>query len=174
MDIETLFITQIATIVGFLSTLFVLYRLLVKQKDATIELLKEKISFLELRLSESEQQTPDVLVQNISNRVKILNEELERLSQDKEKNEILIKEKEQEISKSQNELDKLREQFERAEELMSEFFCPHCKAPMISREYGWESVEYNGREIDIDHEHVLYGCGQEYIDGEEGTKCGSL
>jgi hypothetical protein len=146
VDIEIIFITQVASILGFLVTLFVLYRLLVKQKDSTIELLKEKNGFLELLLSEAKKQTPDLLVENISNRVKLLNEELERLNQDKETNELLITEKEKELSSSKGELEKLRTQFERAEELMSEFFCPHCKAPMISRAYGWESVEYNGRD----------------------------
>ena len=57
---------------------------------------------------------------------------------------------------------------------MSEFFCPHCKAPMISCECGWESVECNGRDIDIDHEHVSFECGVEFIDGKEETKCGNL
>ena len=174
MNIEIIFFTQLASIFGFLVALFVLYRLLVKQKDSTIELLKEKTSYLEMQLSDAQQQRPDLLVENISKRVKLLNEELERLNQDKEKNEQLISEKEKELSSTQTELEELRSQFERAEELMSEFFCPHCKAPMVSREFGWESVEYNGREIDVDHEHVLYECGLEFIDGKEGTKCGSL
>ncbi len=174
MNIEIIFYTQVASILGFLVALFVLYRLLVKQKDSTIELLKEKNNYLELRLTEAEQQRPDRLVENVSKRVKLLNEELERLNQDKENNEQLITEKEKELSRSKNELKELRAQFERAEELMSEFFCPQCKAPMLSREFAWESVEHDGREIDIDHEHVLYECGLELIDGKEGTKCGSL
>ena len=174
MNIEIIFYTQMASILGFLVALFVLYRLLVKQKDSTIELLKEKNNYLELRLTEAAQQRPDLLVENVSKRVSLLMEELERLNQDKENNEQLITEKEKELSDSKNELKELKTQFERAEELMSEFFCPHCKAPMTSREYVSECVEHDGRELDIDHEHILYECGLEFIDGAEKTKCRRL
>ena len=37
MSTELLFFTQVASLLTFLGTVFVLYRLLVKQKDATIE-----------------------------------------------------------------------------------------------------------------------------------------
>lgn len=174
MNIELIVFTQVASIIGYISALFIIYRVLVKQKDSTIELLKEKNSFLELRLAEAKSQTPDQLVENISKRVKLLNEELERLNQDKEENELVISAKEGELHSSQKELNTLRRQFERAEELMSEFFCSECKAPMVSRAFAFETVEYNGREIDVDHEHVLYECGLEYIDGKEESKCGSL
>jgi len=55
---ETIFWTQIASIVGFVVTLFVLYRLLVDQKDATIQLQKENISFLKDQLADAKSQSP--------------------------------------------------------------------------------------------------------------------
>lgn len=174
MSNEVIFYTQIASIIGFIGTLFVLYRVLVKQKDATIELLKEKSEFLRLQLEKTQGQQPDVLVETISKRVNVLTEELERLNHDGEANEIIINKKEKELEIAKGKLAKLRKQFERAEELMSEFFCPHCKAPMLSREFHWECHHYQGREIDVDHEHVVYECGLELLDGEERSKCGSL
>lgn len=104
MQIETIFLTQVSTIIGFIIALFVLYRVLVKQKDSTIEALKEKNHYLELLLMEAEKKSPDILIETVSNRVRILTEEIERLNQDSEKNELLIEEKEKELSLSKNEL----------------------------------------------------------------------
>ncbi len=50
MTNEIIFYTQIVSILSFVGSLFVLYRVLIKQKDATIELLKEKVSFLKEQL----------------------------------------------------------------------------------------------------------------------------
>lgn len=174
MSNELIFATQIGTFIGFVLALFVLYRVLVGQKDATIQLLKEKIGYLDTQLAEVKNQEPDVLVQRISARVTVLTEELERLNKDKEANESEIAIKEKAIAKATRELQTLRAQMKRAEELMSEFFCPKCKAPMLSREFHWESRHYQGREIDVDHEHVVYECGLELVDGEEQSACGSL
>lgn len=43
MTNETIFITQIASVIAFVGSLFVLYRLLISQKDSVIELLKERL-----------------------------------------------------------------------------------------------------------------------------------
>lgn len=94
MSIETLFYTQVASIVAFIVALFVLYRLLVSQKDATIQLLKEKDDFLSQQLSHAEKQKPDALAKSLSERVDGLNNEIERLSKDKKSNQSLITEKE--------------------------------------------------------------------------------
>lgn len=103
-----------------------------------------------------------------------LTEELERLNQDRESNEAEIHSKKQQLSTAANELQRLRSQMERAEELMSDFFCPSCKAPMLIREFHWQSHHNQGREVDVDHEHVVYECGLELLDGEEKSACGSL
>lgn len=173
MTNEIIFYTQLATIIGFIILVFVLYRLLVSQKDATIESLREKNDFLSTRLEEAQNQNPDVLVQTISTRVKVLTEELERLSSDKAKNESLIKAKEFELTKKTNELRKYSSKLERAQEIMSEFFCRYCNAPMLIRDYASECVEHEGRELDIDHEHIVFECGLTITDGEEVKKCGS-
>ena len=171
MSVEVIFWTQIASIIGFVVTLFILYRVLVATKDATIELLKEKISTIEGQLVDAKASGPDVLAERLSARVKLLNEELDRLSGDQDRNAAAIAEKERQIQDAKGELSTLEQQLGRAQELMGEFFCPHCKAPMMVREYHNESVEYGGRELDVDHEYIEYECGLTLVDGRERGHC---
>ena len=46
MDSDVIIYTQIGSLLAYVGTVFLLYRLLVKQKDATIGLLKERIDFI--------------------------------------------------------------------------------------------------------------------------------
>ncbi len=59
MSNEVIFWTQISSIVAFVLSVFGLYRLLVDQKDATIQLLKETVSTLKDQLAEARSSTPD-------------------------------------------------------------------------------------------------------------------
>jgi len=133
--------------------------------------LKEKATFLEQQLSISEKKDPDALAKSLSERVGNLNSEIERLSKDKSTNQDIIKNKEIELEKIQEETDELSRQISNAHELMSEYFCPHCKAPMAERAYQSESVEYNGRDVDIDREYVNFECGLTFHDGKETSPC---
>lgn len=171
MSIEVLFYTQLGSIIVFVGSLFVLYRVLVSQKDATIESLREKNSLLEHKLAEAAQSKPDALARSLSERVNHLNQEIERLSKDKDANRDLIAEKEQELESVKEETEELSQQIKAAHELMGEFFCPHCKAPMAEREIHSELVEYEGRELDVDHEYIAYECGLSMIDGKISRPC---
>lgn len=171
MNIEVLFYTQVGSILAFIAALFVLYKVLVSQKDATIQLLKEKALFLENQLFHAEKQKPDALAKSLSERVDSLNKEIERLSSDKEKNQSLISQKEKELESVKEEADELSRQISNAHELMSEYFCPHCKSPMAERTFHSELVEYQGRDHDIDHEYVAFECGLTLHDGEESSSC---
>ncbi|MBX9268064.1 hypothetical protein [Chromobacterium violaceum] len=84
MTIETVFYTQIGSILAFLLTLFVLYRLLVSSKDATIETLRQQVSFLETKVKASAEAAPDILVQRFEKRTALLERELEAAEQEKE------------------------------------------------------------------------------------------
>ncbi len=84
MTIETVFYTQVGSILAFLVSLFVLYRLLVSSKDATIETLKEQINFLKTRIETLTEQSPDVLLQRIKERATLLEEELKASEKEKE------------------------------------------------------------------------------------------
>lgn len=76
MNNNVLFSTQIVSILIFIIALFVLYRLLVKQKDATIE-------FLQKVLDDAKQPMSDVLFKRQKDRLDEAYAELDRLSKDK-------------------------------------------------------------------------------------------
>ena len=168
---ETIFWTQIASIIGFVVALFVLYRLLVEQKDATIQLQKENISFLKDQLADAKLQSPDILAQILAGRVKLFEEELMRLGQDKTSTEKQVATKEAELEQARSEAEALTKKILHARELLHDFLCPHCGAPLIERAYHSEMVEYQGREIDVDHDCSIFECGREIVDGIERHPC---
>lgn len=167
MTNEIIFTTQVISIITFITTLFVLYHILVNQKNATIQLLKEKNAYLQDQLVMATENTPDKLAKKLSERVQILIEELERLSKDQEKNRQTILQKEADLHIAQENLEQLKEQLEEAQEIASEYFCPYCKAPMATREYHDESTEWG----DIDHECISFECGLTFSDGKEAYPC---
>ena len=171
MSNDTIFWTQIASIVVFVFSVFGLYRLLIEQKDATIQFLKETNSSLKDQLAEARGSTPDVLAQSLSGRVKLLEGELERLSQDKNANHELVQRKEEELKVARQKAEELKAQVSLAQELLTDFLCPHCGAALAVREYHSEFVEYQGREIDVDHDYSAYECGYSVHDGKPNSPC---
>jgi predicted nucleic acid-binding Zn-ribbon protein len=97
MSNEVLFYTQLASIIAYVGSLFYLYQVLVSGKDATIQLLKEKTEWLQKELDIAKESSPDVLMQRLNDRVKVLTDEIERLSKDKVANEELIRQKDAEL-----------------------------------------------------------------------------
>lgn len=77
MSNSILFYTQILSVLTYIGIALGLYGLLVKQKDATIE-------FLQRQLDAARQESPDILLKNLSERITIGQQEIERLSKDKE------------------------------------------------------------------------------------------
>ena len=167
MKLEFIFYTQLASLIVFVSSLFYLYRILVSQKDATIEFLKEQIKNLYFKLTEAKNASPDILAEKLSSRVVMLESELNRLSDDKEKNHTLINEKEIELKIARKEADELNKKILNALDILQEFSCPKCGALLVERSYQTESREH----YDIDHEHIYYECGYEISDGEVIGTC---
>lgn len=83
MSIETIFYTQIASIFAFIVALFVLYRILVQSKDATIEMQKSQISFLDTKIKDLSETSPDILLQRFEKRTTLLTDELEKAELEK-------------------------------------------------------------------------------------------
>jgi predicted RNA-binding Zn-ribbon protein involved in translation (DUF1610 family) len=80
--------------------------------------------------------------------------------------------KEKELIKVKNLAEKLNNQIAIAHELVEEFSCPYCGAPMVEHVYESESVEnHQGREVDIGHEFFSYECGHIIVDGDEQQPC---
>lgn len=171
MAIETIFWTQIASIIGFFGTLFVLYHLLVKQKEATIQTQKENIVYLKHKLDDAKLQSTDYLNERLDKRVKSLESEMSRLENDKTSTEEQITAKELELHRARTESENLTKQVLSAREVLSNFQCPDCGASLVEMTSHSESVEYNCREIDIDHEYTAFECGYALHNGEVRREC---
>ena len=167
MTNEIIFMTQIASILSFIIVLFVLYRVLISQKDATIQLLKEKIDYLKDQLTNAKDNAPDKIAKNLSDRIHILNEELEWLSTDKKKNEELIKKKEEDLKHVQEDIGKLKDQLENAQDIVSEFLCPLCKARMALHAFSPQHDMGQDYEIEV----IGFDCGYTTTDGREEYPC---
>lgn len=171
---DTIFWTQIGSIIAFVVALFVPYRILIEQKDATIQLQKENIAYLKDQLAAAKSSSPDVLAQSLSDRVHLFEGELRRLKQDNSSTQGQVKAKETELQQALKEAEALTARILHARELLSDFLCPHCGAPLAERTYHTESVEHHGRDIDVDHEYMAFECGYTIFDGEESGKCKNL
>lgn len=171
---QIILFTQLASIVSFIVAVFIIYRLLVKQKEATIRLQEKQISFLKVRLANAESDVPDEVALALANRVKVYEEELQQIIADKSATEDEVNEKEEKLRQARSEAEELTTKIVYATELLSDYLCPACGAPMARREYQNESMEYGGPEIDVDHEYKLFECGLEVIDGTQSSKCGSV
>ena len=171
MPIEALFWTQVGSILAFITALFVLYRLLAEQKDATIQLLRETVAALKDQVAELRRTTPDVLAQSLASRSKLLEAELERISKDTGASKELIEQKEADLRTLRTEAETLGKQLAAARDLLEEFSCPYCGRPMTTRQISSEPVSHQGYEFDLEHEYVEYECGHAVRDGQEEHPC---
>ncbi|MCF8009598.1 MAG: hypothetical protein K9K32_07500 [Halanaerobiales bacterium] len=161
MGNNTIFYTQISSIIIYVGTVFFIYRLYVRSKDATIETLREEKEFLKTKIDELEKNTPGNILKRFSERINILENEINRLSEDKEKNKKLIEEKKGQIKK-------LKEKQEAMKELYIGLVCPICEAPLTQK----STEEYWGREgIEGVYEIEEYECGTVIVDGDILEKC---
>jgi DNA repair exonuclease SbcCD ATPase subunit len=140
-----------------------LHQLLVKKKEATIETLTEKNKWLQDQLDQAKNMSPDSLVEKLAKRISIQEAELERLSNDYEANESLIKTKEDELRKTrdlqvelENEMERVLKEYSALEERLD--VCPYCQSELRELSYVDLSEEYG----------VLrrYQCGYSEIDGD--------
>ena len=120
--------------------------------------------------------SPDVLAQRLADRLRILSEELERLNADQVVSQESIRKKEAELAEVKAQIDHLKDQIAKAQDLLqmvsdAGLVCPHCGALLETREYYDEVVEYQGRDIDVNHESIRYECGLKIVDGRVRAQC---
>ena len=144
--------------------------------QSRLELLKEKTEWLEQQLEVANEFRPDVLAQRLAERLRILTQELERLNEDHEASAQSIREKQTDLASVEGEIQNLTTELASAQEILDlvadrELVCPHCKAPMSIHEFYPDLIEYQGREIDVEHETIAYECGFEMRDGEIINMC---
>jgi len=143
---------------------------------ARSELLEEKNAWLKAQLTTLKERSPDLLAQRLTDRSRLLSEELKKLNADHEASQESIRNKEAELDEVRDQIDNLKGQLAKAQDLLqmvSDFglVCPQCGAPLEVREYHSEMVFYQGRDLDIEHEIVIYECGLEIVDGEVRGNC---
>ena len=154
MTNDVLFYTQIASLITFVLVVFGVYRLLVEQKDATIQLLRQRIEDQVERVKILELQTPDALAKSLSERVERQLAEIERLRLDSSANKDEIGRMESELRGIQSKLSALLTTISD-----SDFLCPHCSAPLTQRT-PYEIQGYVGdREVEAGVEYLEYECG---------------
>lgn len=170
MSIEVLFYTQLISALGYVAAAFVLYRLLVAQKDAVIELLKERNKVLSDRISDLETQSPDALVDSLARRVDVAKNEIAELSKDSANHK-------DEIGRKELELNELKERLDELTALIkdTDLVCPTCQAPLTRRDFHTIYGEVGGREVEADIEFTEYACGYSTSDDrvEPISKCTS-
>jgi len=166
MSNDVIFFTQIASIVIFVLALFGIYKSLVSQKDAVIELLREQLRIQEKKIKDLLAQSPDVLAKTLSERIEIAVKEIERLKADGGKHKQAIVEKETELKKSKEQLDALSELI-----TDTDLVCPHCNSPLSQRAYYPIYGYVGGREVEADEEYSEYECGLVIRGGQEESPC---
>lgn len=166
MTNETIFGMQLASIIVYLGALFAIYRMLVAQKDAIIQLLNERIKSHEQKIQDLETQSPDALASALSSRIEIALKEIERLKEDGGKHQEEIKVKEEELLKLKDRLNDLSSLIHD-----SELVCPYCGSPLITRTCYPIYGHVGGREMEADEEYVEYECGLSVRGGNEESPC---
>lgn len=154
MQTDVILYTQIISIVVFVTSPFVLYRLLVSQKDAVIQMLKQKIELLEQQLKDGKNDSPDVLVDSLSKRVEASINEIVRLRTEGEEYKGQANEIENELKTTKSHLDKINTLL-----VETDLLCPHCKAPLLRRHCHIIHGVSNGRDVEADIEITEYECG---------------
>ncbi|EZI29586.1 hypothetical protein [Pseudomonas extremaustralis] len=166
MTTEVIFYTQVVSITGFIITLFVLYRVLVQQKDAVIQLLKERLVDKDEQIAALKSQTPDALASALADRIKVAQDEITRLRSDGATHREEVESKEEELQTIQDRLTTLSKLIKE-----SDLVCPKCGDSLARRE---SYTIYGGRdgEQEAEVEFVEYECGLS-IDGygKEVSRC---
>lgn len=146
--------------------MFVLYRLLVSQEDATIEALRERIT---LHKDRSTVESADELANALNNRVIMLTDELGRLRSDKETNSDLIKQKEEELSGAKDMYQRLQSMIMHISGMSVSYFCPEYEEPTISK--AESRLRFHNKKPD--YFLVKYSCGYSELNGEKQGECGN-
>lgn len=164
MSNEFIFYTQLASILTFVITVFWLYKLLVSQKDATIEALRERIETQQARMNF---ESPDALNEQLSKRILHLTDELTRLSADKKTNAVMIKAKQAELTEAKEMYERLMKLILHTSGMSISYFCPVCEEPTL------ECAEAKQIFFPKKSEYfrVSYRCGYSEINGKKASNC---
>jgi hypothetical protein len=123
-----------------------------------LEGLKEKNEFLQLKLDEMKTSSPDLLLERLSGRYKILSEELERLDADEQANKQEISKLEVERENIAAELGDAVSQLFKSIDSVQGYDCVFCFSHDIH--HVQIPVELAGRKFTFDMNATCYKCGR--------------
>lgn len=164
MSNEIIFYTQLVSILTFVGTVFTLYKLLVSQKDATIEALRERIATQQDRMMF---ESPDALNERLSKRIALLTDELTRLGADKETNAEVIKAKEEELIGATEMYKRLQKLVMHTSGMSISYFCPVCEEPTLECAEAKQIFSPEKSECFL----VSYHCGYSEVNGKKASEC---
>ncbi|MBC8029264.1 MAG: hypothetical protein H7Z16_04060 [Pyrinomonadaceae bacterium] len=170
MSNKLIFFTQIAQVIIVIGSLFGFFRLMVQQivqqKDATIELLRERATGLEKQLDSAKTTTSDALLDRYYRKIGMLESELSKLDADDQTSRRLIEEKHREITTLNAGIEVLRDVMEEYAEKASRVDeCPYCEASLLSV----GQVDYADEHAIVTHK--TYSCGYSEGDGFPRSSC---
>lgn len=162
--------TQIASVIIFLGGFYGFYRSMVQhivqEKDATIELLRERTIGLEKQLEAAKTTTSDVLLDRYYRKIGMLESELSKLDADDTANRRLIQEKHLEITMLNAGIEVLRDLMEEYAEKASRVDeCPFCQSPLASM----GSVDHADEHTIVTYK--TFACGYSEGDGFARSSC---
>lgn len=166
MSNDTIFFTQLGSIIVYILALFSLYKIFVDQKDVVIQVLRERLVDKEAKIKELESQTPDALASALSSRIDVSLKEIARLKADGDQHQ-------EEVSRKEAELHSLKERLNGFAALIrdSDLVCKKCGAPLSRRTQHPIYGQINGHEVEAEVEYTEYECGFSLRDGEELSPC---
>jgi len=164
MGNDILLYGQIVSIFTFIIALFILYRLIVQKKDATVQFLEKQLEHLKEQIASA---GSDTLSENLERRISILTKEIKRLNQDKDTNTGLIKEKELELDQAKGMYERLQKMTAFGSGLTVTYFCPVCNEATI--EYVEAKIQFLN--TNKDSFLVRYKCGYSILNGKKNSIC---
>ncbi len=140
------------------------------------DLQKERIEWFEQQIEATKDYRPDILAQRLAERLRILQQEIEKLEVDQKVRALVIHQKEIELSQVKIEIEELANRLVNARDLLKvisdrQLACPYCGAALVSHEIHPDIQLYQGSEVDIAHETTAYECGYEIRDGIIVHRC---
>ena len=166
MTNTVLFYTQVGSILLFVVSLFVIYRLLVSKKDAAIEYLQITNAEKDKLISDLSKKTDDQLIMNLDQRVKVFDSELKRLNEDRDKYSKTIKQLEKRLSNFDAKIKILL-----LDNPESHIFCSECYSDLEHWGLSPRQFEVFSDRLEDYFDYLYFECGSKIENGSIVKEC---
>jgi hypothetical protein len=166
MTNEILFYSQIGSVLAFLATVFVLYRLLVSKKDASIEYLQIQVSEKDRVIADLSSKTESALLTSLNQRLEIAEAEIKRLLNEKNIDENQLKSLSGRISKLEGDVISVA-----LESPDTHIFCRECCSELSNWGLGLRRFEVNSDSLEDYFDYLDFECGAKFENGKVVLEC---